>query len=81
MKPLRSKGIKEMKKEWAEANSYAEAVVKRAGGKIDVPTGKLLFHEDEINLRTEKVKEMIKGMDIPKGKNLILEVIDQAYKI
>ena len=76
----KDKGIKEMKKEWAEAHSFAGAMA-RGSNKIDVPTGKLLFREDKIKSAVEWLKERIDKQSTTRGKayRVLMKLIDQAF--
>ncbi len=77
-KPLKNKGFNEMKKEWAEAHSFAGAMA-RGGNKIDVPTGKLLFHEDDIKSAVEWLKERFDTL-LPPDKYALCKLVDQAFE-
>ncbi len=49
------------------------------GKIVDFDIGFDGFREDDIKSAVEWLKDRIKPMDIPKGKNLVLETIDLAF--
>ena len=56
--PLKNKGIKEMKEALAGADSFAGAMTN-AGRKVNKPTGKILYHKEDIKSATELLKRYV----------------------
>ncbi len=75
---LKHKGIKEMNKEFAEAHSFGKAM-SRLGRKIDVPTGKLLFYEDDIKNAIQWLKNHLPDED-DMNKTVTKNLIDEAFE-
>ncbi len=78
--PLKNKGIKETRRELPQFYSFGDAMVN-CGAKIDVPTGKILFREEDVESAVGflkiKIKKIIKDNYYSEDTEGLMECVEE----